>query len=185
MKVRLFFYIALILLFFPPWSQLMAAPMPATSSSAFIAADKGVFRSKDGFSISAGLSDWVLTKAPKGNKFIAIQYKSPHPIKGVQAALTVRVDPVKRASNLKKYVKNWIKDYPKLGFDILSAKKIKVNNKPAFLLDLINKESDKQLRQVVFLKRKKAIILTCRDQRQRFLKTLKTCNNIIRSFKWL
>ena len=166
-------------------AQALGAPIPGTSSSALIAADKGIFRSSHGFSISAGLSDWILTEAPRGNKFIAVQYKSPSTHEGIRAALTVRVDPVKSKSTLKKYVKKWIKDYPKLGFDVLSAKKIRVDDKYAFLLDLLNRETDKQLRQVVFLKEQHAVILTCRDQRQMFSKSLKSCNNIIRSFNWL
>ena len=86
---------------------------------------------------------------------------------------------------MKQFVKQWIKDYPRLGFEILSSKPLKVNGSAAFLIDTIHREGSKQLRQVVFLKEKKAVILTCRDHKDSFEKSVKGCNEIIRTFKWL
>ena len=161
-----------------------AAPIPATSSSLLIDSENGTFRSHLGFQISAGQSDWILSDAPNNHKYIAIQYKSPSNQGGVRAALTVRIDELSQSTNLRSYVKKWIRDYPKLGFDILAARKVSVDEKPAFLIDLINRESSLQLRQVVFLKKQRAVILTCRDHKERFLENLKSCNQIIRSFDW-
>jgi hypothetical protein len=52
------------------------------------------------------------------------------------------------------------------------------------VLDLINRDNGRQLRQVVFLKKQKAVILTCRDQVSTFKDSLKNCNQIIRTFQW-
>lgn len=179
---RLAFPILLTIVFLPVLTN--GAPIPGTSSSLLIDSENGTFRSALGFQVSAGQSDWILTEAPRNHKYIAVQYKAPDTDTGIQAALTVRVDRLKKRTGLKKYVKRWIRDYPKLGFDILAARKIKIHKKPAFLIDLINRESQLQLRQVVFLKQKKAVILTCRDNKERFLQNLKSCNNIFRSFVW-
>lgn len=161
-----------------------AAPIPATSSSLIIASEKGQFISPVGFILDAGNSKWIQSEAPKGIRSVATVYKGPTTTKGIQAALTVRVDDLQSNSSLKSYIRKWSKDYPRFGFDILASKPIKVNEEVGYLLDLINKETEKQLRQVVFLKDRRAVILTCRDHMNSFLSSLKGCNEIIRSFRW-
>ena len=163
----------------------LAAPIPATSSSSFLKTSLGMFRSHHGFSIHAGNTSWLHTPPPKGNKYIQTIYKAPIHHKGVQAALTVRVDKLHRESSVKGYMKKWIKEYPRLGFTILNSQKVRVKKNTGFLLDLVNKKSNKQLRQVVFVKGYLAIILTCRDHKATFNSTVKSCNQIIKNFQWL
>lgn len=180
MHIRLVFvFIAMVVSF-----SSSAAPIPATSSSLIIAPEKGQFISPKGFILNAGDSKWVQSEAPKGIRSVATVYKGPVTTKGIQAALTVRVDDLQRDSSLKSYIRKWSKDYPRFGFDILASKPIKVNEEVGYLLDLVNKETEKQLRQVVFLKDRRAVILTCRDHMNSFLNNLKGCNEIIRSFRW-
>lgn len=171
------------LLFFLSLESL-AAPIPATSSSEVISPDKGQFISPEGFILSAGNSNWIQSEAPEGIHSVATVYKGPVTTRGVQAALTVRVDELQRNSSLKSYIKKWSRDYPRFGFDVLASKPVKVNNQVGYLLDLVNNETKKQLRQVVFLKDQKAVILTCRDHVDSFLINLNGCNEIIRSFRW-
>jgi len=178
--VNLFVSILIVL-----WNgALFAAPHPATSSSAFIDSENGTFRSQFGFTISAGKTNWIHSKVSPTTPQIVTSYRAPLTQHGVQARLTVRVDKLKKRTSLKKYVKRWKKEYPRFGFNILNAKKVKVAGKRGFLLDLLNKEGQKQLRQVVFLKHKTAVILTCRDHPDSFRKTVNHCNNIMRSFHW-
>ena len=59
-----------------------------------------------------------------------------------------------------------------------------MNNEVAYMFDLVNKDTEKQLRQVVFLKETRAVILTCRDHIESFNDNLKDCNSIIRTFQW-
>lgn len=172
----------LALLSSPP--ALRAAPIPATSSSSLISSEKGLFLSSRGFSINAGETAWIHTQAPRGIPTIATVYRAPETSEGVQAALTVRIDELNSKSTLKGYVKSWIKDYHRLGFDVLSAKPIQVDGQLAFLLDTLNQETKKQLRQVVFLKEKTAVILSCRDHKNTFQNNVQACNRIIRTFKW-
>ena len=111
-------------------------------------------------------------------------YKSPLQTHGQQPALSVRVDELRRQQPLKNYVRRWMQDYTRFGFDVLTAKPIKINQQSAFLLDIVSRETQKQLRQVVFMKNKTAVILTCRDHRESFPKTVQDCNQIVKTFSW-
>lgn len=177
MKVGLLFLFALTV-------DTQAAPIPATSSSSLIGADLGMFISQYGFSIHAGNTAWIQTAPPSDIPSLTTLYRSPRMSQGVQASLTVRVDELKELADLRSYVKKWMKDYSRLGFDVLASKPVTVNGQEGFLIDVLNREADKQLRQVVFMKSKTAVILTCRDHRESFTDTLKSCTEIMRHFQW-
>lgn len=162
-----------------------SAPIPATSSSSFLKSNLGMFRSPQGFSIHAGNTAWIHSPRPKGNKYIQTIYKSPTTHNGVQAALTLRIDKLHRESDVSNYMKKWLKEYPRLGFSVLNSQKVRVKHRTGFLIDLINKRSQKQLRQVVFVKGYMAVIMTCRDHKDTFKETLKSCNKIVKNFEWL
>jgi len=163
-----------------------AAPHPGTATSALVAPQLGVYRSPLGFQVDAGHSGWTQAQAPADNKFIATMYKAPVKAgaKGDTASLTVRVDQLNKEMTLDKYVQRWMKEYPKYGFDVIGSLPFAQNKDKGYVLDLINRDSGRQLRQVVFLKRNKAVILTCRDQTADFKESLKNCNHIIRTFQW-
>ena len=161
-----------------------AAPIPGTSSSSLIGPEMGRYISSSGFTLNAGQSTWTQNENPKGIDSVATVYKGPLNQDGVQAALTVSIDQLNKKTSLKNYIKRWSKDYPRFGFDILASKPVKVNNEVAYLFDLVNKDTKKQIRQVVFVKEERAVILTCRDQISSFNENLKECNSIIRTFAW-
>ncbi len=166
-------------------SLVLAAPMPGTSSSQLISEKPGQFFHPKGFRMDGGGTAWVQSEAPKTIPSLVTIYKSPMQTGGgQQPALTVRVDNLKRQQNLKAYVKRWMQDYTRFGFDVLTAKSIKINEQSAFLLDIVSRETKKQLRQVLFMKEKTAVILTCRDGKDSFSKTVQDCNSIIKTFQW-
>lgn len=173
----------LVLLFFVS-SQVLAAPIPGTSSSQMVSSPAGLFVSGKGFKMSSGGSAWVQTAPPKNIPSLVTIYKSPILNMGQQPALTVRVDDLNMRMPLKNYVKKWMKDYNRFGFEVLTAKQIKVNSNQAFLLDILSRETQKQLRQLVFIKDKTAVILTCRDHKDSFSKTVQDCNEIAKTFQW-
>lgn len=175
---------SLILIFFVT-NLAQGAPIPLTSSSLLISEKKGLYRSPLGFSLHLADTDWEHVPAPKDNPFIATIYRSNQHAEGVQAALTVRIDELDQKTSLDVYSKKWLKDYPRFGFEILSSKKVRVGSQVAFLLDLVNRENQKQLRQILFLRDKNAVTLTCRDDIKTFNSTLRACNSIIRTFRWL
>lgn len=168
-----------------------AAPMPGTASSKLVAPQLGLYRSPLGFQISSGNSGWLHGEPPKDNKFIATVYRAP--ANSAQpgskdlvagASLTVRVDELKKNMAIDKYIQRWLKEYPKYGFDVLGSKSFVQNKQRGYVVDLLNRDKKKQLRQVVFINEKKAVILTCRDQSVSFKQALKGCNQIIRTFSW-
>jgi hypothetical protein len=167
---------------------MFAAPMPATGTSALTNPKLGIYTSPLGFRMSAADTNWLLSEPPPKTKYIVTMYKAPEKFQNTQPSLTVRVDTLKEKQSLKDYVSQWIKDYPKFGFDVLNAKgeplAFKVGDQVGYLVDLSAKEAPKQLRQVVFMKDNNAVILTCRDHKDNFKNTLKACNSIIRTFAW-
>lgn len=158
--------------------------MPGTSSSGLVSHQPGLFFSPKGFSLHSAQTSWVQSAPPKHIPSLVTVYRSPIPGNGQQPALTVRVDNLHSTQPLKTYVKRWMKDYTRFGFEVLTAKPIKIGENQAFLLDIVSRETEKQLRQVVFMKNKTAVILTCRDGRESFAKTVQDCNEIVKTFAW-
>lgn len=161
-----------------------AAPIPGTSSSTMVSEKPGMFNSAKGFRLHSAATAWIQSAPPKDIPSLVTVYKSPLQKNGQQPALSVRVDDLRRSSTLKNYVRKWMQDYTRFGFDVITAKQIKIGDNPAFLLDIVSKETQKQLRQVVFLKNRTAVTLTCRDHRESFGKTVQDCNSIMRTFEW-
>jgi len=164
--------------------SLVAAPIPGTTSSQLIAPKLGIYKSKFGFEILAANTQWIQTKPPKKSRFIETVYRSPRSRNNVHATLTVRVDKMKRKTGIKKYVKRWVKEYPKYGYDVLGSKSFKTRGKQGYVIDLMNTRKKRQLRQVIYLKGKTAVLMTCRDHSYSFNQSLKECNNIVQKFRW-
>lgn len=182
-----YFLFALVLGLFNVTSAL-AAPIPGTSSSAMMAPKLGIYRSPIGYEIKTASSGFKQVPAPADNKFIETVYRhvAAEKNKSGNGTLTVRVDKLGKTTSLKKYVSRWQREYPKYGFDLLGSKAFTQNNSQGYVIDLINKSTNRQLRQVIFMSeaKKSAVILTCRDNTKSFQATLKGCNEIIRSFSW-
>ncbi|MCH2534887.1 MAG: hypothetical protein MK008_10640 [Bdellovibrionales bacterium] len=165
---------------------IFAAPLPLTSSSQSLGFEKDLFVSKSHqLKISAENTDWFLNPQIKKSKSVLSEYRSENVYYGVQPAITLRVNTLNEKTSLKKYMKTWMKDYPKLGFQILNSKPFKLNGEVAFLLDLYNKDNKRQLRQVITLKNKKVAIMTCRSHYKAFKKIVGDCNQIAQNFHWL
>lgn len=190
-----------------------AAPIPGTSTSKLVSPQIGLYHSPLGFQMNAGKTGWAHSAPPKGNKFIATVYRAqsvePGSVAsqmradlqksgavvesralasaksaGVPASLTVRVDDLDKQVALEKYIQKWMKEYPRYGFDVLGSKPFAQNKLNGYVLDIVNREQQKQLRQVIFVKDKRAAILTCRDRVASFQTSLKACNEIIKTFTW-
>lgn len=161
-----------------------AAPIPFTSSSALISKNAGLYRSPLGFSIHSSETGWKQVPPPNKNEFIVTMYENRDPNSSAPAALTVRVDDLKKKTSLEDYSKKWLRDYPRFGFDVITAKKVRVGENVGYMLDLLSRENKKQLRQLLFVKDKQAVTLTCRGDREKFKTTVRDCNDIIRTFRW-
>jgi hypothetical protein len=161
-----------------------SAPAPATSSSAVIDSDRGLYRSALGFSINKGTSNWAQSLTPSQTPSIVALYKAPKLNSGIQPALSVRTDILPQARPLKVLAREWMKDYHRLGFDVLGSKPVTVAGQNAFLIDVVHRETRKQLRQVMFVRDRTQVVLTCRDHTLTFQQTLHSCNDIIKTFRW-
>lgn len=161
-----------------------AAPIPGTSSSQVTLNNLTLFKSELGFQIDSQNTDWRPADLPSGARSIVALYKDPQVHNGVQASLSVRVDQLERPMKLPGYVKHWMKDYRRLGFEVLGSKPVRLNGLQGYLIDVSSQETKKQLRQIVFLKNQTAVVMTCRDHRDRFHKTVDSCNRIIGQFRW-
>ena len=182
MKLQILPLILLAMIINP--KLLNAAPIPGTSSSQLVAPQLGIYKSKFGFEILAKDTAWIQTNPPKKSRFIETVYRSPISNNNVRATLTVRVDKMKDKTTLRKYVKRWIKEYPKYGYDVLGSKSFKSKGKKGYVIDLMNTRKRRQLRQVIHLNKKTAVLMTCRDHSDSFDESLKECNNIVQKFRW-
>lgn len=104
----------------------------------------------------------------------------------LSARFSLHVDKLNKPTELKSYVKKWIKEYPYLGFEILATHSMRIDGETAFVVDLANKAKNKQLRQFVVCNKEKsiAVIMTCTDLRGRFLDTINQCHDILKNFRW-
>ncbi len=159
-------------------TQAFAAPIPGALS---VKPELGVFKSPIGFEISSAASNWKMSSIPKSNSFIVGVFT---PAQKSSASLTLRLDKLAKDTTLQSYTQKWQKEYPKYGFDILGSKNFEQNGMTGYAIDLIQRDTRKEIRQVVFLKEKKAIVMTCKDQEEGFRNSLKECNQIMRTFKW-
>lgn len=138
--------------------------------------------SKNGFSLSVEDTSWVRSEIRSKNSEIA--YRMEKNTDG-SPLLTVRTDQTDRTS-LKSYVKTWLGKYSQFGLVVLGYKFFKLNAEtPGFIADIINPDSNKQTRQVVFYKNNKAVVINCIDQNKTFSDSLKSCNDVIRTFRWI
>lgn len=174
--------IAVFLLFVATGSLALAAPIPGSGKKAM--PKLGVYKSPKGFQINLAGSEWLPSAPPKKTKRIAAMFRSPHLKNNMRGTMTVRVDELKKRLPLKKYVKRWTKQYPKFGFDVLGAKKFSLRGQKGYVIDLVNRKKERKLRQVIFMKGRRAVLMTCRDHMKSFKTTLKQCNQLVKGFQW-
>ena len=153
-----------------------SSPHPATGSSALVSPEKGLFFQRYGFLLKTDQSGWIL--APPTD---LITYLNPQSESG---SLSVRVETLRQEMTLENYAKRWTKDYPNYGFDVLGTRAFGLGKAKGLVIDLDHKKMGQQLRQILFLKDKKVVLLTCKDAAAKFEATLKGCNQISKSFEW-
>lgn len=153
-----------------------ASPHPGIGTSALVNPQYGYFLRPHGFILKSGLSGWEL-----GDSSEMLTFTSPQSKAG---SLSVRAEDLRGEMSLENYAKRWMKDYPNYGFDVLGTKTFAQGNARGLVIDLTHKKRGQQLRQVLFLKEKKAVILTCKDDLKTFEATLAGCNQITKTFEW-
>jgi hypothetical protein len=158
-----------------------AAPFPGTSSSALTAPEKGFYFLYKGFLLKTGATKWVPEGDMSNKSSDIVRLTSPENKTG---ALSVFTEAVNKNISLELYSRKWMRDYSAYGLEVLSAKNFTLNNSPALVVDMLSRAKGKQVRQVIVRKEQRMAIMTCLDSKDSFTETLKSCNEIIKSFEW-
>ena len=128
-------------------------------------------------------TSWWRAPVPASKKGVSVLFRAPlTEQKDFQPIMTVRVG--KTGQSINNYVASWMGDYSKLGYDILGSRPFKHQNHRAYVVDVRNAATEKQARQVIFLKDNNTVILTCIDRVKTFKNSLSECNKIVKSFSW-
>ncbi|MFP5518527.1 MAG: hypothetical protein ACLGGX_01385 [Bdellovibrionia bacterium] len=158
----------------------LAAPMPGMGSAKLSEKISTVAFKSLGFAMDLMQNEWTLEmqnqSASKQFRFKSLENNG---------TLSIRIDDLKEEASLDEYSKKWIRDYPNYGFEILAQKSIKIGKAPALVIDLAQKENQKQIRQVLFLQNQRVVVLTCHNSFKAFKATAESCNRAFNSFKWL
>lgn len=132
-----------------------------------------------GFSLQTSGTSWNLDpNQPENGEWLYLQ-------KGRGAQLRVQNESLRTELSLEAYAKRWMRDYASYGFEVLGTKPFANEEARGLVVDLLHRGTEKQVRQAVFLKNKKAVILTCSDSQKSFSQSLPDCNQMIKSFSWL
>lgn len=158
--------------------KALAAPHPASGSSALVAPQKGLFLIPQGFLVKTENTHWQLAGESKDQKLRYSQGKNS------SALLSIQTENLKTDMKIEDYAKRWMKDYSLYGFDVLGSKLFNHNGQKALVMDVLQRKQKQQVRQVLFLNNKKVVILTCQEQEKKFNQILADCNQVARSFEW-
>jgi hypothetical protein len=148
---------------------------------------KGALISENGYEISPAKTKWVRINPDNDlkNKVDAL-FRLKNTNTKSNATFSVRVDKDTAFTNLNDYANKWLKSYGQFGIEVLGHQYFKnAQDQKGMVIDLANSSSHKKLRQVIFFKENRAVVLTCMDQADKFISTLKECNDLIRSFVWI
>ena len=173
--MRRFLFTVLIFLASGPAGQA-AVPAPAVQAPAVRAP------STPKFNIHAKGTDWLAS--PQQGSPTFTRYMAPQSLYSVRPSLTLRFDQLSPTQNLNTYAKKYLADYPRLGLKVLRHQQVRVGSRLAYLVDLADTKSSKQLRQVLLAHNKQVAVLTCRAHQKAFKSVLSSCHRIIKNFKW-
>jgi hypothetical protein len=170
--------VCFVLIFLVRSHVLLASPYPGMGSSALVDPQIGAFLTARGYSMNTSGTAWIPIADVDGS--LRLQLPSQP-----AATLALHFDEVPPNVKLDLYAKKWAREYSQFGFEILGSQTVQLSGHESMVIDLVQKSKSQQLRQVLIKKEKKVAIFTCRDQQAPFLKTLPTCNQVIRTFRFL
>ncbi|WP_347358281.1 hypothetical protein [Bdellovibrio sp.] len=170
----------LALLILAPVTAL-AAPYPATSSSALTNPEKGLYFLHKGFTLKTEGTSWVPQANSEQSILDTVRFAAKDNGKGT---LSIRTDKIAKNASLDLYTRKWMRDYPNYGFEVISAKNFELNGSPALVVDMLSRAKNKQIRQVILKHEDRVAVMTCLDDKATFSESLKNCNQIMKSFAW-
>ncbi len=163
-----------------------AAPLPAMGSSYLNRPNNSALFSSFGFELKKMNKDWVLVNPTASSDLMTHEQIDLKHTKLKTVRLSVKK--VETKLTLDAYVKKSLRDYNQYGFTVLSTQQAMINNFPALVVDLIQKNNQTQSRQVFLQKTTnpdhQIIMASCIDQTVAFAESVKGCNAAINSFYW-
>jgi hypothetical protein len=167
----------------------LSAPFPGTSGSWLTRPQSGLFWASRGFTMGTEGTGWVMEQDELSKDSLK---QAKNPIEEAnythqqfpKAKFSIRVETLKADQTLETYSKKWSKEYHPYGFNLLGTRPFQHDEDKGLIYDLVSKSKPVQVRQVVFLHKKEAVILTCTDDKRSFSQSLKDCNQMVRKFKW-
>lgn len=177
--MRLFFLVLTLPLF------SLAAPFPTTGSSAVNSPKWNTAFSQMGFSFKLVSDEWVYLENPSqsrlpANQQIDMGFKTL----SESARLSLKTENYLGKVNLESYAKKYLRDYNQYGFEVISSKSVKINNIPAVVIDLIQKNKLTQSRQVFLGADNKIAIVSCIDKTDYFTMTSSMCTQLLNNYNW-
>lgn len=163
-----------------------AAPLPATGSSYLNRPENSALFSSFGFELKKMNKDWVFVNPTTPSELMTNEQIDLKHTKLKTVRLSLKK--VETKLTLDAYVKKSLRDYNQYGFTVLSSQQAMINNIPALVIDLIQKNNQTQSRQVFLQKTantdQQIILASCIDQTAAFAESVKGCNTAINSFYW-
>lgn len=164
---------------------LTAAPLPTTGSSAVNSPKWNTAFSQMGFSFKLVSDEWVYLENPSqtrlpANQQIDMGFKSL----SESARLSLKTENYLGKVNLEAYAKKYLRDYNQYGFEVIASKSVKINNIPAVVIDLVQKNKLTQSRQVFLAADNKITIVSCIDKTDYFTMTSQLCTQLLNNYNW-
>jgi hypothetical protein len=164
-------------------SQVGAAPAPAMATSRMVSLKDSFYSLSHGFKVSIPDESWQLLNPKQGHSLVEgeVQLKS---LRQKDRKLTLKLDRTQRPLTLEAYVKRWMRDYSAYGFEILGSKAFQQQHNKGLVVDLVHREKQKKIRQIVFLQDQRVLMLTFSDAQAQFDQGLNEFNDIVKTFAW-
>lgn len=165
--------------------SLQAAPFPTTGSSVVNSPKWNTAFSQMGFSFKLVSDEWVFLDNPAQNRMPANpQIDMGFKTLSESARLSLKTETYRGKVNLEAYAKKYLRDYNQYGFEVISSRSIKINNIPAVVIDLMQKNKLTQSRQIFLGAGEKITIASCIDKAELFSLTSNMCNQLINNYAW-
>lgn len=177
--MRLFFAVLFLSL------TLSGAPFPTTGSSIVNSPKWNTAFSQMGFAFKLVSNEWVYLENPS-QKQQSSQSQIDMGLKTLSesARLSLKTEMYKSKINLESYAKKYLRDYNQYGFEVISSKTIMLNNNPAIVIDLVQKNKSTQSRQFFISAGNKITVASCIDKTDVFTLTSNMCQQLFNTYQW-
>lgn len=157
--------------------QAFSSVAPGMAGSIISQFKSGIFMTPQGFQV-------VLPENASWEIQPIVDKKFSWLKKNTQATASLVSEDIKSDLAIEQFARRWTKNFMSYGFEILGMQDVKINQQPSVIIDLLHRKEPKQVRQILFLKEKKLVVITCSDEKAQFQNSLNDCNLLAQGFYW-